>query len=242
MTEAEWLVSADPQAMLRWLADTTHGPCLRATDRKLRLFACACCRQVWPALTDERSRRAVLVAERFVDGAATQEERAAAWSAAWAAAWAAARDAVGSAAWAAVGSAAWAAAGAAARDAVGSAAWDAAWDAAWSAAWAAAGAAAGAAARKTQAALLRCLFGNPWRPADCGWDSGEVWRGDWLITGQVLNLARTIYADRDFAALGILADALEEAGCQDAAVLGHCRGPGPHARGCHALDLVLGKE
>ena len=55
-------------------------------------------------------------------------------------------------------------------------------------------------------------------------------------------LARTIYDDRRFDLLPILADALEEAGCGDAEILAHCRGPGPHVRGCWAVDLVLGKE
>jgi hypothetical protein len=55
-------------------------------------------------------------------------------------------------------------------------------------------------------------------------------------------LAATIYHERAFDRLPILADALEDAGCDNADILDHLRGPGPHVRGCWALDLVLGKE
>ena len=62
-------------------------------------------------------------------------------------------------------------------------------------------------------------------------------------------LARAAYEERelpsghlDNARLGVLSDALEEAGCTDEALLGHLRGAGPHVRGCWALDLVLAKE
>jgi hypothetical protein len=61
----------------------------------------------------------------------------------------------------------------------------------------------------------------------------------WL-TSTALALARGIYDDRAFDRLPILADALEEAGCDDAEVLGHCRGPGPHVRGCWVVDMLLG--
>jgi hypothetical protein len=63
----------------------------------------------------------------------------------------------------------------------------------------------------------------------------------WL-TPTVVSLAEGIYADRAFDRLPILADALQDAGCDNADVLDHCRGPGPHARGCWVIDLVLGKE
>ncbi len=73
-------------------------------------------------------------------------------------------------------------------------------------------------------------------------------RVDQLLTGAgrvsstVAALAQTIYADRAFDRLPILADALEEAGCDNADILTHCRGDGPHVRGCWVVDLILGKE
>jgi hypothetical protein len=63
----------------------------------------------------------------------------------------------------------------------------------------------------------------------------------WL-TSPVLGMARPMYTRRDFSHMPVLADALQDAGCEDEAVLAHCRGPGPHARGCWVLDLVLGKR
>ena len=83
-----------------------------------------------------------------------------------------------------------------------------------------------------QTALLRDIFGNPFRPAafDPQWRSADVGA-----------LARTIYDDRAFDRMPIFADALMDAGCDDEQVIGHCRGPGPHVRGCWAVDLVLEK-
>ena len=80
--------------------------------------------------------------------------------------------------------------------------------------------------------LLRCIFGNSFRSlvADVSW-----------ITSSVDSLAESIYTDRAFDRLPILADALEAAGCTNADILGHCRGPGPHVRGCWVVDLILGK-
>jgi hypothetical protein len=83
--------------------------------------------------------------------------------------------------------------------------------------------------------LLRDLGGNPFRPVTV-----EPY---WLAWnhGTVPALARRIYEERAFSDLPILADALEDAGCTDAAILDHCRSEGPHARGCWVLDLLLGK-
>jgi hypothetical protein len=83
-----------------------------------------------------------------------------------------------------------------------------------------------------QWALLRDIFGNPFRPV--AFDPS--WR-----TEAVVGLARGMYESRDFGPMPVLADALEDAGCADAGVLTHCRGPGPHVRGCWVVDLVLGK-
>jgi hypothetical protein len=78
--------------------------------------------------------------------------------------------------------------------------------------------------------FLREIFGNPFRPvAFC-----PSWRTD-----AALALARQMYDSRDFGAVPILADALQDAGCEDASILGHCRGDGPHVRGCWVVDLVL---
>lgn len=94
-----------------------------------------------------------------------------------------------------------------------------------------------------QVAILRCIFGNPFRrtPIEPTW---LTWNG-----GAILQLAQVILDERrlpegrlEVDRLAILADALEEAGCTDAAILTHLRGPGPHVRGCWVLDLLLGKE
>jgi hypothetical protein len=65
----------------------------------------------------------------------------------------------------------------------------------------------------------------------------------WSATNDPLAaaLARRIYLERDFDALPVLGDALEDAGCYDPAILDHCRRPGPHWRGCWVLDLLLGE-
>jgi hypothetical protein len=66
----------------------------------------------------------------------------------------------------------------------------------------------------------------------------------WLAwnDGTVVRLAQAIYDERAFDRLPVLADALEEAGCDNADILVHCRWPGEHVRGCWPVDLILGKE
>jgi hypothetical protein len=88
----------------------------------------------------------------------------------------------------------------------------------------------------TQAGLLRCIFGNPFQPVTL--DSALLkWKD-----GTIVNLAQTVYDDRAFDRLPVLADALEKAGCQAADILRHCRQPGEHVRGCWVVDLLLGKQ
>jgi len=88
---------------------------------------------------------------------------------------------------------------------------------------------------RVQCDLLRCIIGNPFRPAtvDSSWLEFQA--------NTIPNLARSIYHDRAFAYLPILADALEDAGCNDSNILDHCRQPGEHFRGCWVVDLLLGK-
>ncbi len=87
--------------------------------------------------------------------------------------------------------------------------------------------------RRAQYRLLAdVLLAHPSAADSPAWLS---WNG-----GAVEGLARSIESEQAFERLPLLADALEDAGCTDAALLGHCRGPGPHARGCWALDLLLG--
>ena len=87
--------------------------------------------------------------------------------------------------------------------------------------------------REWQACLLREIVGIPFRDI--------TFPSDWR-TDTVLSLAKQMYDSREFGAMPILADALQDAGCENADILDHCRGPGPHVRGCWVVDLILGKE
>ena len=249
MTEQEWDRCPDPEAMLRFLRASD-----RESERRGRLFAVACCRAAWDLLTEERSRRAVEVAERFADGSATaQEQEVAAVAAA-----AAATDPFDPAleeepsypaliAWYAAGAAVachhppFAAGGGVATARALRVAYDchggnpeAQPDPEFLRAY--------AAERTRQAALLRDFVGNPFRPIflDPAW---LAWHD-----GAVKGLAQALYDERslpsghlDAARLAVLADMLEEAGCSDPQLLGHLRGPGPHVRGCRPVDRLLGK-
>lgn len=90
------------------------------------------------------------------------------------------------------------------------------------------------AATRQQFEVLLDILGNPTRhhSLDPQW---LAWHG-----GTISKMAQAIYADRDWSTLPVLADALEDAGCADWELLGHLRAPGPHVRGCWALDLLLG--
>jgi hypothetical protein len=85
-----------------------------------------------------------------------------------------------------------------------------------------------------QAEIVRDLFGNPFRPLTFE----DRWRTD-----TVVSLASTMYEAREFSAMPILADALQDAGCDNADILAHCRDTSlTHVRGCWVVDLVLGKK
>lgn len=219
MTEQEWLASVDPATMLKHLLGpirTTHrgwGGLIR--DRKLRLFACACWR-AWDAIQSDDAKKSDK-RSLFLNQLECVENDPAQYEYRF------------------PGGNAWPifmirgardAAQASARDVI----------AHWHQ--------VNPRAEETLAALLRCIVGNPWRSVE-----PQAWR--WSIAikpimrwrdGLIPQLAQAIYDARDFEALPVLADALEEAGCDNADMLTHLRGPGPHARGCWVVDLLLGKQ
>jgi hypothetical protein len=214
MTEAEWLVAPEAAEMLWFLGK-------KAGVRKRRLFACASVRRIWHLLDDPRSRRAVEVAEAFADGIADKNTAKRVRSEASAAArltskgiWSPA-DAAAICVNQTVEDISTAARAAIAASKVGIPL---------------------SSERKAQAALVRDIFGNPFRPPhlDPAW---LAWNDS-----TVVKLAQVVYDDRAFDRLPVLADALEEAGCNDANILDHCRQPGEHVRGCWIVDLLLGKS
>jgi hypothetical protein len=223
MTEEEWLAATDPTEMLVYLR--------HASDRKLRLFQVACCQRIWHLMPDTHWREAVAVAEQYADGKVNDKRRKAVLTlirrpvnsqmermALYAAELANRRMHKGRVA---LGCAS--VIGLAARVAVGivdrgpcrlsdSPEYQH--------------------ERAVEASLLRDIFGNPFRPVtlDPSW-----------LTATVLALAEGIYQERAFERMPILADALQDAGCDNEAILNHCRQPAEHVRGCWVVDLLLGK-
>lgn len=233
MTESEWLLCSDPRLMLDQVKQL-------ASPRKLRWFACACVRAVWALLIDERSQHAVLIAEAYADNKASLAELAAAELAAFEVARIAdLRTTVSDPAWAATRAAARAANLDAYSAASGAAFISALCAAPWS--FDSSGGvvhhgdpSAKLLARQMQCEMLREILGNPYRvskrnPAWSNWNGGIV-----------PQLAQEIYEEQRYDELAVLADALEEAGCDDQEVLTHFRQQATHCRGCWALDLVLG--
>ena len=211
MTEAEWLEAGDPLAMLRFLDK-------RLSDRKFRLFACACCRRFWHMLSCPPAQPAVEAAERYADGLISGRQLA---------------D-IACDRWSEIEPIAGISADKVLRAVQAAAAVSRGYRAAI---WESFGYIQQVDEdQRAQANLLRDLAGNPYRtphlqPACLTWNDSTVVR-----------IAQAIYDDRAFNHLPILADALEDAGCDDAVLLAHCRGAGPHVRGCWAVDLLLGKE
>jgi hypothetical protein len=219
MTEAEWLACTDPTPMLEYLRG-------KASDRKLRLFACAFGR----AIRDSQHQlgpSTVAVAERYADGLANDQELASERRR-----WACSPEE---------------------RGPVAPSAYDGAWEAVdsltrYERVWRhdpdSYSCIPADAVLKRSALLLRDILGNPFRPSPPLPAAILVWND-----GTIRRLAEGIYEERqmpertlDTARLAVLADALEEGGCDDAYILAHCRQPGEHVRGCWALDLILGKE
>jgi hypothetical protein len=233
VTEAEWLESAKPEWML--LFARRHG-----TDRQLRLFACACCRRMW-SLLGERDRRGVELAEQLAGGAASPGavedfRRGTDWSRPGPAKYALDPDAYGAASsvlWHSLRQTAEAAASAAMKRAL-SEEGETREEAfrAGQRAYERVGARAARDEATAHARLIRCAFGNPFRPVRFE----PAWRTDTAVA-----LARHAHDAGDESVLPILADALQDAGCDDADILGHCRGEGPHARCCRVVDAVLGR-
>jgi hypothetical protein len=203
-----------------WLASDDPRPMLecvqtKSSERKLRLLVCAVCRRHRDKITKSEFREAIEVAERYADGLATEDERVQAWRATD---YRSQRRSHSSLARFLAG----------AHDAVSGSGDFSEPD------WYALHSFRRTQADAAQARFLRDIFGNPFRPVtlDPAW-----------LTSTVVALARGIYEGRAFDRLPILADALQDAGCDCAELLDHCRDPQlTHVRGCWAVDLVLGKS
>ena len=222
MNETTWLATTRPMPLLNFLGD-------RATERKRRLFAVACCRRIWHLLGDGCLRAAVEAGEEFADNPHSEDalaplrrqvdslanEQNHACFPACCVKWSISehKGVNGFTA------AAYAAEGLAFR--VAGQSWTKAYVKVMEQEY------------KVLMGLLRDVFGNPFRPVA----ADPLW-----LTSTVVELARGIYAERAIDRLPILADALQDAGCENVDVLGHCRGPGPHGRGCWVVDLLLGKD
>jgi hypothetical protein len=182
----------------------------RFSERKSRLFACAACRLLWERIEHPSCRKAIEVAERLADGQVTARQRTTAYR------------------------------GANLPDYPNEGAQATRWCLDPNAR-VAARIVAGLVSRTrgapltALAAVLRDIFGNPFRPTTItpvllAWSDGTIPK-----------LAQAIYDERAFDRLPILADALEDAGGPEE-MIAHLRSPGPHARGCWAVDLLLGKS
>jgi hypothetical protein len=220
MTETDWFREKYPGLLYDYVRVRKEN------SRKSRLLTCAGCRRAWSQLTDPVLREAVELAERFADGAATQEELTVA------------EEQVVVLLHSQPGlknirqctpheTGPWLAWGAVRSDAESGPAMWGGW---------ASQRTVPAAERRAMCDLLREIYGNPFRTHPVATEY-LTWQG-----GVVTQLANAIYEGRRFSDLPILADALEEAGCVDAEILRHCRRPGGHVRGCWVLDTLLGLE
>jgi hypothetical protein len=206
---AECIYASDLLAFLRG----------RASPRKFRLFAAACCRRLWGRCHDERTRRLIETAERYADCAAGGDEL---------------REAVRANEATDPTPQRWAAANAAAADDADGASRVAFW-AAYALARDGLGQATYQGESAAQCRLARDIFGNPFRPVfvDPAW---LKWNG-----GLAGRLAQGMYEGDRFVELPVLGAALEQAGCDVPEVLDHCREQEGHVKGCWVVDLLTGR-
>lgn len=229
MTEAEWLAATDPSRMMEFLRGKT-------TYRRLHLLVVGCCQRIWNLLPPV-SRSGVEALELSADGLATSSDLRTTLENACAEAEAADNDPPGTLTYSTASVClsyppTTPSAASCMETAVSAVACDwaensseADYDSAWE-------------IRRTQerfaqAHLLLDIFGNPFRPI--------AFIPEWR-TSTVVSIARIMYDSRDFATMPVLADALQDAGCENEDILNHCRSGGPHVRGCWVVDLILGKE
>jgi hypothetical protein len=220
MTEVEWLACEDPKLMLAHLKGKISG-------RKVRLLSCACTRRVWNFVSDERLKKALDNLERVADNPRLEKLRIEAGKLA-----SSFRQqhydepgkeeeiSIAAELWKGSQKTIWRVGAACGEGAAAAFAW------------------AGVnefdkrqqMERKNQTILLRDIF--PFHPItlDPSW-----------LTSTVVALAQQMYESRDFSAMPILSDALQDAGCSNDAILDHCRGPGPHTRGCWVVDGCLSR-
>jgi hypothetical protein len=239
MTEAEWLACTDLKTLLKRLR--------KKSQRKLRLLAVACCRRIWHLFTQPDTQDAIRTAECYADGLTSQGKVIAARKRIKQAAREVARNA-GDRQWQPEWSHPYSTAlelvilypprfdcpGIAYKVAleVATADGEPEWWRNDNPVWAAEG--------RAHCHLGRDIFKSPFRPVTLDPTS---------LTPLVVSLAQAAYEERslpsgelDATRLTVLADALEEAGCDNADILNHCKGPGPHVCGCWVVDLLLGKE
>ncbi len=209
MTEAEWLAATDSEPMLEFLRG-------KASDRKLRLFACACCENYSSYFTDERSWSAVQVALEVADGTVLQGERERAFVEAHSvASWTYDSDAAAEVAAYTCGD----------REHLNELPWQIMRAFAFD-------------VYTNPRQLIRRLLHDCFGPllfrvvaVDSFW-----------LNSDVVAFATGIYEEKAFDRLPILADALQDAGCVNEDILAHCRSEKPHVRGCWVVDLLLGKD
>jgi hypothetical protein len=211
MTEQEWLACRDPRPMLAFVERN-------ASPRKLRLFNCGCCRHVWDHLLTDSARDAVEVTERLADGLAESYELNQLWPRSDEERWERAKERI----------TLLLTGGVYPRSLSQEVSWETS------------GLGVRKKERSFQAALLRCVFDNPFCPVALS----PGWR-----TPDTLTLAQAAYDNRELPAgtleparLNVLADALEEAGCTERSLLDHLRSSGPHVRGCWPIDLLTSRE